>query len=116
MAGRYLERPGDGFDVSVPAGIYRSQSVRENTTGAYTKFYFSDQVGFWTKQERYDSQSQKTGERVLTSHNYQTGFVGLLLIVGAIVVVAGIAIAAFAYRRRKRAWPPPPPQAPPPGP
>ena len=100
-------------DVAVPAGTFRSQSVRENTTGSYTKFYFSEQVGYWAKEERYDNQDQKTGERVLTSYRYQWNTT-FLAIIGTVVALIAIAVIAYLWKKRKKAVGLPGGPAPPP--
>lgn len=93
-------------DVVVPAGTFHSFSIRGTGGGPYTKFYFSDQVGYWSKRESYDAQDQKTGEMVLTDYRYQWNTTFLLIIVGA-VLTAAIAIAAFVTLRRRRRQAPP---------
>lgn len=107
-------------DITVPAGVFHSFAIRGLGGGAYTKLYYSDQLGYWSKRENYNAQDQKTGEEALTSYHYQWNTTFLLIIVGA-VVLAAIAIAAFVTLRRRRArtppgMAPPMPPAPPPGP
>jgi hypothetical protein len=98
----YGARVDNELDVTVPAGTFRSASVNETTTGSYTKFYFSEQVGWWSKQERYNPPNQKTGETVLTQYRYQWNTT-FLAIIGAIVAVIAIVVIAFLYKKRKKA-------------
>jgi hypothetical protein len=98
----YAAQVENELDVAVPAGTFRSAVVMENTTGSYSKFYFSDSVGWWAKQERYNSNDQKTGEMVLTSYRYQWNTT-FLAILGVIVGVAAIAVIAFLWKKRKKA-------------
>lgn len=105
-------------DIAVPAGTFHSFSIRALGGGAYTKLYYSDQAGYWSKRENYNAQDQKTGEMVLTDYRYQWNTIFLVIIVGA-VVLAAIGIAVFVTLRRRRtrmppgAVPPMPPPAPP---
>jgi len=106
-------------DITVPAGVFHSFAIRSLGGGAYTKLYYSDQAGYWSKRENYNAQDQKTSESVLTAYRYQWNTTFLLIIVGA-VALAAIGIAVFVTLRRRRtqtppgAVPPMPPAAPPP--
>lgn len=107
------------LDVTVPAGTFHSFSIRGLGGGAYSKLYYSDQAGYWSKKETYNAQDQKTSEMDLTSYRYQWNTTFLLIIVG-LVALGAILIAAFVLVRRRRARMPPPgthpPQQPPPPP
>jgi hypothetical protein len=122
VATTYSAEVESEVDVSVPAGTYRSATVNETTAGAYTKFYYSDQVGYWTKREEYNSNDQKTEERVLVEYRYQSGTLTLILLIVGGLVAAAVVIGAIVTVRRRRAMRPPgahppppmePPQAPP---
>jgi hypothetical protein len=100
-------------DVTVPAGTLRSFVIRGLGAGAYTKLYYSEQAGYWSKQEDYNAQDQKTREMTLSTYRYQWGTTFLLIIVG-LVLLAAIAVVGFVVLRRRRgatprAPPPPPP-------
>lgn len=101
-------------DVTVPAGTFRSFVIRGLGAGGFTKWYYSDQAGYWSKRENYNAQDQRTQEMALSSHRYQWGTTFLLIIVG-LVLLAAIAVVGFVvFRRRRRgaspgAPPPPPP-------
>ncbi len=111
-------------DTAVLAGTFRAAVIRSPSTAgdadARTENRYSEGAGNYVKEESYDGNGNRVADQELTSYRYQSGFVGLLLIIGGVVVLAAIAIAVLAVmRRRKMARPPgptPPPQAPPPGP
>jgi len=107
--------------TSVAAGTFSVAVIRNPSTGtARNEDQYSDGTGNYVKRESYDGNGNRVADQELTSYRYQSGLIGLLLIVGSIVVIAGVAIALFAVvrRRRRAAMPPPPgtgpPQAPPP--
>src|SRR5881296_3813142 len=107
--------------TSVAAGTFNVAVIRNPSTGtAHSEDQYSDGAGNYVKRESYDGNGNRVADQELTSYRYQSGLIGLLLIVGSIVVIAGVAIALFAVvrRRRRAAMPPPPgtgpPQAPPP--
>jgi hypothetical protein len=89
------------LDVSVPTGTFHSFSVRSGT-GGYQKMYYSDQAGFWSKQESYNSQDVRTREKVLTEYRYQWNTTFLVLL-GAIVALIAVVVVAFLWRKRKKA-------------
>jgi hypothetical protein len=89
------------LDVSVPAGTFHSFSIRSGT-GSYTKLYYSDQAGWWSKQETYDSQGRRTGEQVLTQYRYQWNTT-FLAIIGAVIAIIALVVIAFLWRKRKKA-------------
>ena len=99
---RFAAQVDNELDVSVPAGTFRCDSVKEITTSTYTKFYFSEQTGYWTKQERYDAQNRTQGEMVLTSYHYQwnTTFIA---IVGTVIALIAVVVVAYLWRKRKKA-------------
>ena len=112
-------------DTAVVAGTFSAAVIRSpstaGSTDARTEVYYSEGAGNYVKEDSYDGNGNRVADQELTSYRYQSGFVGLLLIIGGVVVLAAIAIAVLAVmRRRKMARPPgptpPPPQAPPPGP
>ena len=106
------------LDVTVAAGTFHSFVIRSLGGGDYTKFYYSDSVGYYSRRENYNAQDQKTEQMDLSSHRYQWSTTFLLLVIGG-VALAAIAILAFVViRRRRRSMPPVtyPPQQPPPPP
>jgi hypothetical protein len=100
-------------DVTVAAGTFHSFVVRSLGGGSYTKFYYSDQAGYYSKRETYNAQDQKTEEMALSSYRYQWSTTFLLIIVG-LVLLAAVVIAVVIVRRRRRAKPPEAPPPPPP--
>ena len=100
-------------DVTVAEGTFHSFVVRSLGGGTYTKFYYSDQAGYYSKRETYNAQDQKTEEMDLSSHRYQWSTTFLLIIVG-LVLLAVVAIAGFVIVRRRRRGAPPVPPPPPP--
>ena len=99
---RVYEQVKDELDVSVPAGRFHSFSIQTLGAGAFTKAYYSDSVGYWTKQESYDSGGTKTGEMVLTQYRYAWGNY-ILWAIGAVVALVAILVIAFLYKKRKQA-------------
>ncbi|TLZ64715.1 MAG: hypothetical protein E6K13_01615 [Methanobacteriota archaeon] len=106
-------------DIVVPAGTFHSFSIRPLGSGGYTKVYYSEQVGYWSKQESYNAQDQKTGEMVLTGYHYQWNTTFLLIIGLVVALIAVIAVAVLLRMRKRSAGPPggqPPQWASPPQP
>ena len=105
-------------DVAVPAGTFHSFSIRGLGGGAYTKLYYSEQVGYWSKRETYDAQDRPTGAMVLTGYHYQWNTTFLLIIGLVIALIAVVAVALIIRMRKRRAggWPPPQQQGSPPWP
>src|SRR3989442_1225492 len=99
---RFAAQVDNELDVSVPAGTFRCDSVKEITTSTYTKFYFSEQTGYWAKQERYNAQNNSQGQMVLTSYHYQwnTTFIA---IVGTVIALIAVVVVAYLWRKRKKA-------------
>jgi hypothetical protein len=106
--------------TTVAAGTFSVAVIRNPSTGtAHEEDHYSDGAGNYVKMESFDGSGNRVAEQELTSYRYQSGFVGLLLIIGVAVGLAAIAIVAFVVvRRRRRArtppgmGPAPPPQAP----
>ncbi|HTD81587.1 MAG TPA: FeoB-associated Cys-rich membrane protein [Thermoplasmata archaeon] len=90
------------LDVAVPAGTFHSFSIRPAGGGAYTKLYYSDQVGYWSKQEQYNGGGTKTGEMVLSQYKYQWNTT-FLAIIGAVIALIAVLVVAYLYRKRKKA-------------
>jgi hypothetical protein len=110
------------LDVTVPAGTFHSFSIRTLGGGAYGKAYYSEQPGYWSKRETYDAQDRKTGEMDLAQYRYQWNTTFLVIVIGAIAVIA-VFVFALLWRKRKRSLglpggpqppqmssPPPPPR------
>jgi hypothetical protein len=101
-------------DITVPAGTFHSYAIRSLGGGTYTKFYYSDQAGYYSKREIYTAQDQKTEEMDLSNYRYQWSTTFLLIIVGLVLLAAVVIAAVVIVRRRRRATPPGAPPPPPP--
>ncbi len=90
------------MDVSVAAGKFHSFSIRTLGTGAYTKLYYSDSAGYWSKRETYNAANQKTGEMDLVQYRYQWNN-WTLAAIGLVVGVIAILVLFYLYRKRRQA-------------
>ena len=102
--------------TSVAAGTFNVAVIRNPSTGtARSEDQYSDGAGNYVKRESYDGSGNRVADQELTSYRYQSGFIGLLLIIGSAIAIAAIVIALFVVvRRRRRASMPPPPGTGPP--
>ncbi len=93
-------------DASVPAGTFHVFVIRNPSNGStsmpYSKFYYSDAVGYFVERETYDAQNVKTSDVSLTAFTYQNAPSGVWLIVGAAIAIAVVAVIVVFLVMRKR--------------
>ncbi len=107
--------------TSVPAGQYQSYRINQTgDDGAYSHYYISDKVGFFTKSVSYDDDGDVESLMQLKSYSYSpgkdAGLMEYLWLVILIVIVLVVIVAAAGVRSRgaKKKMPPtgeiPPPE------
>jgi hypothetical protein len=89
-------------DLTVPAGTFHVFVIRTPTASGYAKLYYSDSIGFWVKQENYNSRDVLTASQILTSYSYQSATLTNFTII-AIIAIIVVAVIFFLWWKRKQA-------------